>query len=127
MAERHESERNGVADRVMELDAIDPAVHDGLYWARFHREVMRLAGAELARRRDAVQATISEALSGWARTVVPIAAVAAALAGVALVQNPDPASSQVVVDILDLPSSLDEEPEADFTPTLSAAAIAESF
>lgn len=127
MAEHQEGEQNGVANRVTELDAIDPAAHDGLYWARFHREVMRRAGAELARRREVVQVTISDALSGWARMVVPVAAVAAALAGVALVQSSEPASSRVVVDILDVPSSLSEELEADFTPALSAAAIAESF
>ena len=127
MAERYDSDNNGVADRVIELDAIDPATRDGLYWARFHREVMARAVAELARRRELVEVTIADALSGWARMVVPVAAVAAAMAGVLLVQSPEEPAAQVIVDALDVPSALGEEPEADFTPALSATAIAESF
>jgi hypothetical protein len=128
MAERYESEQNGLADRVIELEAIDPATRDGLYWSRFHREVMQRAGAELARRRDLVTVTISDALSGWARMVVPVAAVAAAMAGVLLVQSGEPGSSEVVVDdILDVPSRLAENPEIELAPTFSALAVAENF
>lgn len=117
-------------DRVTELDLVDPGAEDGLYWPRFHREVMARAMDELARRRDMVQLTISGALSGWARLVVPAAAAAAAVAGVLIVQQPGPGSDQVVVeDILDVPSSIEEEAEGevDFAPTLSATAIGENF
>jgi hypothetical protein len=128
MAERHGSEQNGFADRVIELDAIDPATRDGLYWSRFHRDVMQRAGAELARRRELMEVTISDALSGWARMVVPVAAVAAAMAGVLLVQSGDSGSSQVVIDdILDVPSSLVEDPEIEIAPTFGALAVAENF
>ncbi len=127
MAELDRSGQNGIAECVVELEAIDPAARDGLYWTRFHREVMKRAGAELARRRQQVEVTIADALSGWARMVVPVAAVAAALAGVMLVQNTPAPPSQVVVDVLDVPSAVDEEPEPDFIPTLSATAVAENF
>lgn len=128
MAERIEAEQNGVADRVIELEALDPAARDGLYWSRFHRTVIQRAGAELARRRDLVQVTIADALSGWARMVVPMAAVAAAMAGVLLVQSGGPEPAQVVVDdILDVPSSLADNPEIELAPTFGALAVAENF
>ncbi len=126
------TERNDIdfEDRVEELHMVDPGVDDGLYWARFHRQVMARAVDELARRREMVRLTISEALSGWARLVVPAAAIAAAAAGVLIVQQPSAGADQVIVeDILDVPSTVETEAEAitDFSPTLNATAIAENF
>ena len=129
MAEKNNTIDMDFEDRVQELQVVDPGAQDGLYWARFHRDVMNRAIAELARRRDMMQLTMSEALTGWARLVVPAAAVAAAVAAVFLVQQPGIGTDQVIVeDILDVPSSIEDgEAEPDFTPTLSATAVAESF
>jgi len=116
--------------RVEELDALDPGAGDGLYWARFHRSVMTRAMEELARRREMVQLTVADALSGWARLVVPAAAVAATIAGALIVQEPGPGVEQLIVeDILDVPSSVEDDAETvtDFTPTLNATAVAENF
>lgn len=112
---------------VDELGALDPAAADSLYWKRFHHAVMERAGAELARRRDAVSLTLSGALTGWARLVVPAAAAAAAVAALLLVQEPAADATRVVVDdILDVPSTL-TEPEAEFSAMFSALAAAENF
>jgi hypothetical protein len=112
---------------VTELAVFDPAETDGLYWKRFHRTVMERAGAELARRREAVSLTLSGALTGWARLVVPAAAAAAALAALFLVQEPRIDRTQVVVDdILEVPSAIAES-EAEFSATFSALAAAENF
>lgn len=127
MADRHEKTDTALDARVTELDAIDPGAVDGLYWARFHRVVLERAAGELARRRDLVEVTIADALSGWARMIVPTAAIAAAVAAVALFQVPEQSSPQRLVDVLDVPSSLDEDLEPELMPTLSATAIAESF
>lgn len=130
MAEKNNTTEIDFDDRVRELQVVDPGAQDGLYWARFHREVMTRAMAELARRREMVRLTMSEALSGWARLVLPAAAVAAAVAAIVLVQQPGAGVEQVIVeDILDVPSSIEDDAEAepDFAPTLSATAVAESF
>jgi len=128
MAEMNDRDTFDFDDRVEELRGMDPGETDGLYWVRFHRDVMSRAVAELARRREIVQLTMSQALSGWARLVVPAAAVAAAAAGVLLVEQTGREAGQVIVeDILDVPSSIEEEAEPDFAPTLNATAVAENF
>jgi len=128
MADGYDNAEQSVDVRVTELEAIDPGAEDGLYWARFHRNVMQRASAELARRRELVQVTLADALSGWARMVVPAAAAAAALAGALLVQAPEPASQQALVeDALDMPSTLVEGPEPEVAPTFGALAVAENF
>jgi|GEM_PF-1266774 len=127
MADRHMEGTLGIDAPVTELEAIDPGAEDGLFWARFHRGVMERATAELARRRDLVGVTIADALSGWARMVVPMAAAAAAVAAVALFQSPEASSPERLVDVLDVPSTLDEDLEGELMPSLSATAIAESF
>jgi len=129
MADMNDTTEFDFDDRVTELEVVDPAKTDGLYWARFQREVMQRALSELARRREQVRLTVSEALSGWARLVLPSAVAAAAVAGFLIVQTPESGDEVMIVeDILDVPSELEEEStEVDFTPTLSATAVAENF
>jgi hypothetical protein len=69
-----------------ELAVLDPGQTDPGYWRRFHGWVLGSAAAELARRRLR-EATIGDVMLSWWRTVVPIAAVAAAIAGFLLMRE----------------------------------------
>jgi len=68
------------------LRALDPCSADEGYWSRFRAAVLRRAAPELARRRLAARVTVAEVLASWARTVVPTALLAAAIAGVVLMK-----------------------------------------
>lgn len=67
--------------------ALDPAADDPNYWLRFRGWVVGSAARELARRRLITQLTVGDVMSSWARTLVPTAVLAAALAGILLVRS----------------------------------------
>jgi len=69
------------------LAALDPASGDPHYWLRFRSWVMSSAARELSRRRLVVRLTIGDVLESWARALVPIAALFAALAGLLLLRD----------------------------------------
>ena len=71
------------------LDVLDPAHEDANYWFRFRGWVMSEAARELARRRLIVELTVGDVLTSWARTVVPTALLAAAMAGLMLMRTGD--------------------------------------
>ncbi len=84
----------GIDPRVRQwLSSLDPAESDPAYWLRFQQAVMRRASGELARRRAMADITVNDVVSGWARTVVPSALLAAAAAAIFLLQ---PLKSPVV-------------------------------
>jgi len=63
------------------LEELDPGRRDPRYWQGFQERVMRSASLELERRRRRLEvATVSDVVFSWGRTLVPAAAVAAALA-----------------------------------------------
>ena len=62
------------------LAAWDPAAADPGYWPRFQGKVLALAAPELARRRLMADLTVGDVLAGWARALVPTAALAAGVA-----------------------------------------------
>lgn len=66
------------------LFQIDPASGDPKYWLRFRTWVMNGATLELARRRMMAQMTVGDVVHSWARTLVPTALLAAAVAGIML-------------------------------------------
>lgn len=68
------------------LARLDPAAADPNYWFRFRGWVMTSAAGELARRRIMAQLTVGDVLQSWARTLVPTAVLAAAVAGMLLVR-----------------------------------------
>lgn len=76
-------------DLARAFEALDPAGRDPNYWLRFRGWVMEGAAAELARRRLMAQLTVGDVLTSWARTVVPTAVLAAALAGLLLLRSPE--------------------------------------
>lgn len=77
------------------LRALDPERIEPGYWARFQRRILEAAAPELARRRSLRDVTLDEVMFSWARTVVPTALLAAAVAGLVLLQDarPEPAAS----------------------------------
>ena len=81
------------------LAALDPDRTDPGYWHRFHRWVVNAAGPELARRRRAARATVSEVVTSWWRTLVPTAAMAAALAAFMLLRQDAPSAPVAYVDV----------------------------
>jgi len=67
--------------------ALDPETYDPNYWLRFRGWVVSGAAAELARRRLMARLTVGEVMSSWARTLVPTAMLAAAVAAMLLVRS----------------------------------------
>lgn len=82
------------------LESLDPALADPNYWLRFRGWVTSGAARELARRRLMAQLTVGDVLTSWARTVVPTAVLAAALAGLLLLRSEAPPSPLVGVEEL---------------------------
>jgi hypothetical protein len=91
MSHRLEETKTDLPEVDMELYAalrvLDPGHTDPGYWSRFNARVASEAGAELTRRRAAASMTIGDVVVGWARTLVPTAMLAAALASVVLMQG----------------------------------------
>jgi hypothetical protein len=81
------------------LATLDPERTDPGYWHRLHRWVVNSASAELARRRRAAEATVSGVVLSWWRTLVPTAAVAAALAAFMLLQQGPRQAPVAYVDV----------------------------
>ncbi len=65
-----------------DLAILDPGLDDPGYWFRFRSLVMARAADELLRRRLATELGVAGLLQSWSRTVIPAAAIAAAIAGV---------------------------------------------
>jgi hypothetical protein len=78
------------------LLSLDPASTDPNYWFRFRGWVMSGAARELAQRRLMAELTIGEVMTSWARTLVPTAALAAAVAAFVLIRATTPAPTQHV-------------------------------
>jgi hypothetical protein len=81
------------------LATLDPDRTDPGYWHRLHRWVVNAAGPELARRRRAVDATVSEVVISWWRTLVPTAAMAAALSAFLLLRQDAPRQPVAYMDV----------------------------
>ncbi len=69
------------------MTELDPGISDPGYWDRFRFHIMSKAAAELARRR-AAGVTIGDVLERWSRTLVPLAAAAAAVALILIWRGP---------------------------------------
>lgn len=86
-------------DSRIPLEPLDPESNDPGFWMRFHGRVMRLADAELARRRMAGELSVVEVVFAWRRALIPLAAMAAALAGILLVgADSEPVLSPVALE-----------------------------
>ena len=112
------------------FEVLDPGAGDPGFWERFHRRVMASTGPDLARRRLTPDLTVFEVLRSWGRAVVPVALMAATLAGILLVQEESalqPAPIMTVEEFLDaslggdpIPGALFAEDEPDIAATLAS-------
>lgn len=84
-------------DRAL-LKAVDPACTNPEYWDRFRARVMEKAAFELATRRRRARTSVETVLTGWSRSLIPLAVaaalVAAFLAGALAWNDPSPAAAQ---------------------------------
>ncbi len=62
------------------LEIVDPGYRLPGYWERFHATVMERTAFELARRRRLARESVAAVLSGWSRSLIPVAAAAAVVA-----------------------------------------------
>lgn len=80
------------------LKAVDPACANPEYWDRFWARVMEKAAFELATRRRRARTSVETVLTGWSRSLIPVAVaaalVAAFLAGAIAWDDPIPAAAQ---------------------------------
>lgn len=112
------------------FEVLDPGSGDPGFWERFHRRVMASAGPELARRGVTPGLTVFEVLQSWGRAVVPVALMAATLAGILLVQGDSglqPAPMMTVEEFLDaslggdpIPAALLSADEPEIAATLAS-------
>lgn len=113
------------------LAFLDPQSGDPGYWERFKHQVLVLAGPELARRRAVRPVTVSDVVMGWRNALVPTALLAAAVAGLLLMQGrPLVQTAPIGVEEL-LVSGLEEPIPAMFagglTPEAGRVSHEESF
>jgi len=81
------------------LEILDPGSRDPGFWLRFHGRVMNGAKSELARRRMAGDLGVVDVLFAWRRALVPLALLAAAMAGVLLLgHEPQPPVQLVALE-----------------------------
>ncbi len=64
------------------LEAVDPGYGLPGYWDRFQATVMERVAFELARRRKLARESVAAVLSGWSRSLIPVAVAAAAVAAI---------------------------------------------
>ena len=69
-------------DRLTVVSVMDPAHDSPGYWDRFRARVMERAVFELARRREMARESVAAVLSGWSRSLIPVALAAAVIAAV---------------------------------------------
>ena len=91
-------------DRVTALEVLDPARENPGYWSRFRSTILERAAFELARRREAARVSVAAVLSGWSRSLIPVAAVAALIASIMIAnearQQAEPTPRLVLEDML---------------------------
>ncbi len=86
----------------VDLTQADPGSADPAYWDRFHRSVTARAAVALSRRRAVVPVSFTDLVLQWGRAAVPLAAAAAMLAGLMLLQGGDefPVEPVALEDVL---------------------------
>jgi len=103
------------------LALLDPASEDPNYWLRFRERVMTDAARALSQRRLMAEITVADVMASWGRTIVPTAALAAALAGILLVRaGGDTTTAEVstVAQVEPVPVTLAPSSAASFVATL---------
>jgi hypothetical protein len=78
------------------LESLDPGSRDAGFWLRFHGRVMDSAQAELARRRMVGELGVVDVVFAWRKALVPMALLAAAMAGILMMGSEPEESIRVV-------------------------------
>ena len=90
--------------RIRLLRVLDPAHDCPGYWERFRTEILDRAAFELARRRDRARESVELVLSGWSRSLIPVALAAAVIAAIMVgseaVRDSGPGTPLVLEDVL---------------------------
>jgi hypothetical protein len=117
-------------DEQLDLEALDPGSKDPGFWIRFHGSVMGRAREELARRRMTQEVSVPDVVFQWRRPLVPLALLAATLAGIFVLghEEPGPVLSPVALEeaLMDgwegdpIPTVLGRTAELDETAFLAA-------
>jgi hypothetical protein len=107
-----EEHDDGLTSYVLKTE-LDPGISDSGYWGRFRFRIMSKAAAELARRR-AAGVTVGDVLEKWSRTLVPLAAAAAAVALILIWRGP----SSVEPPTMGIEEALLSDLEDEVLPTL---------
>lgn len=83
-------------DAHLPLESLDPGKNDPGFWLRFHGRVMVDAQTELARRRMMGGLSVADVVFAWRKALIPMALLAAALAGIFLMTQEAGLSVQMV-------------------------------
>lgn len=83
-------------DAHLPLGSLDPGKNDPGFWPRFHGRVMADAQTELARRRMMGDLSVADVVFAWRKALVPMALLAAALAGIFLMNHEAGSSVQMM-------------------------------
>ena len=67
-------------ERIAALEVMDPGHGHPGYWDRFRARIMERAVFELARRGELARESVAAVLSGWSRSLIPVALAAAVIA-----------------------------------------------
>ena len=91
-------------DRMTELEILDPGHDRPGYWGDRRAAIMDRVAFELARRRAAARQSVAAVLTGWSRSLIPVAVAAAAIAAVLVAtearRDVQPEPQLVLQDIL---------------------------
>ncbi|MGD2122426.1 MAG: hypothetical protein PVJ76_11810 [Gemmatimonadota bacterium] len=107
---------NEMDDR-LDLQSLDPGSEDPGFWLRFHGSVMGRARDELTRRRMTQELSIPEVVFQWRKPLVPLALLAATLAGIFVLGQEEP---RAVISPVALEDALLDGVEGDPIPTILA-------
>ncbi len=115
-------------DRISELGHLDPGRDRPGYWREFRAEIMERVAFELARRRAAARESVAAVLTGWSRSLIPVAVAAAAIAAVLVAtearRDAQPEPQLVLQDIFGVDPG---EPAFESPPPANATASAGAF
>ena len=67
-------------ERLTVLEVLDPGHGHPGYWDRFRARIMERAVFELAMRRERARESVASVLSGWSRSLIPVALAAVVIA-----------------------------------------------
>jgi len=96
-------------DPPLGLGWLDPGTRDPDYWSRFETSTLQSARPLLEARFRRSHPSLGQQLVSWGRALAPMAALAAALAGILLVSQSTPGAPVTVGPVLEVEDILNQE------------------